>query len=142
MNVADEVKHDFELAIKKIDFTAYDPASPEFINALNIGKMWRLLTKLDDCCLNVEEKETYTKETEPEEEDDEISEKISKSKKYLQKYIDANDELYKTMALDELNHAEVLLKKAYSKLPNAEEKAKLKKYEYEHSEISKQINSL
>ena len=43
------------------------------------------------------------------------------------------------MSKDELKHAEVLIKKAYSKLPNSEEKMKLKSYEDEIKAISNQM---
>ena len=59
-------------------------------------------------------------------EKDEISEELAGAKKYLQKYLDSNDSIFQQMANDELKHAEILIKKAYSKLPNTEEKTKLK----------------
>ena len=137
MNIVDEVKNDFKMAIEKIDFENYNPHSSEFMDALIIGIMWRLLSKLDKCCLP-----DYEPESVIDDKSDEISNKLSTSKQYLQKYIDGENAGYKSMALNELNQVEVMLKKEYAKLPNADEKAKLKNYEYEHSEILKQINSL
>ena len=141
MNIVDEVKNDFKMAIKKIDFENYIPHSSEFMDALIIGIMWRLLSKLDKCCLPDNEPESVV-DDKVDEETNEISNKLSTSKQYLQKYIDGENAGYKSMALNELNQVEVMLKKEYAKLPNADEKAKLKNYEYEHSEILKQINSL
>lgn len=49
-------------------------------------------------------------------------EEIMGAKKYLQKYHETSDSIFKEMSNDELKHAEILIKKAYSKLPNNEEK--------------------
>ena len=43
------------------------------------------------------------------------------------------------MASDELKHANILLKKAYSKLPSGDEKEKLKNYENIINDISSKI---
>ena len=43
------------------------------------------------------------------------------------------------MANDELKHANLLIKKAYSKLPSGEEKMKLKSYEDEIKVISEMM---
>ena len=67
-------------------------------------------------------------------------EELASAKKYLQKYLDSNDIVFQQMANDELKHAEILIKKAYSKLPNAEEKTKLKYYEDEISQIKSNID--
>ena len=73
-------------------------------------------------------------------EKDEISEELAGAKKYLQKHLDSNDIVFQQMANDELKHAEILIKKAYSKLPNAEEKTKLKSYEDEINQIKSNID--
>ena len=72
--------------------------------------------------------------------EDEISEELAGAKKYLQKHLDSNDIVFQQMANDELKHAEILIKKAYSKLPNAEEKTKLKSYEDEINQIKSNID--
>ena len=134
-SIEKEVLKDFKSSLSKIDFNSYNPNSSEFLNALFIGEMWRLIKKLNesDCIdeVKIEEKSN-----------DEISEELFSAKKYLQKYIDSNDEIFKQMSKDELKHAEILIKKAYSKLPNSEEKSKLKYYEDEWKSISKQVESI
>ena len=122
----EEVKSDFDSALEKINFSAYNPNSAEFTNALRIGLMWHLLCELDGC----EMVESETKKT-----DDEIADEIMGAKKYLQRYIDSGDMNFKEMASDELRHAEILLKKANSRLPTGDEKTRLKDYETEIAEI-------
>ena len=72
-------------------------------------------------------------------EKDDISEEIIGAKKYLQKYHETSDSIFKEMSNDELKHAEILIKKAYSKLLNNEDKTRLKNYEDEIKEIRSHI---
>lgn len=138
-SIEKEVLQDFKTALSKIDFNGYNPNSAEFLSALFTGEMWRLIRKLNQMDSSHED---YEIETSEEKASDEISEELSGAKKYLQKYLDSNDELFQQMASDELKHAGILIKKAYSKLPNAEEKSKLKSYENELNSISKQLESI
>ena len=125
-NIKCELKKDFQELLENIDFNSYNPNSQEFKNALNIGLMLHIIP---------DEVEKYN-----EIEKDEISEELTSAKKYLQKYLDSNDSIFQQMANDELKHAEILIKKAYSKLPNAEEKTKLKSYEDEINQIKSNID--
>ena len=122
----EEVKADFVSALEKINFSAYNPNSAEFTNALRIGLMWHLLCEIDDC------NEAESENPKP---DDEIADEIAGAKKYLQRYIDTGEMTFREMAADELKHAAVLLKKANAKLPTGEEKARLKEHEKEIAEI-------
>ena len=128
-NIKCELKKDFQELLENIDFNSYNPNSQEFKNALNIGLMLHIIP---------DEVEKYNEIENIEK--DEISEELAGAKKYLQKYIDSNDSIFQQMANDELKHAEILIKKAYSKLPNAEEKTKLKSYEDEISQIKSNID--
>lgn len=121
----EEVKSDFDSALEKINFSAYNPNSAEFTNALRIGLMWHLLCELDG----------GEADTESQKADDEIADEIMGAKKYLQRYIDSGDMNFREMASDELRHAEILLKKANSRLPTGDEKTRLKGYEAEIAEI-------
>ena len=125
-NIKCELKKGFQESLENIDFNSYNPNSQEFKNALNIGLMLHIIP---------DEVEKHN-----EIEKDEISEELADAKKYLQKYIDSNDSIFQQMANDELKHAEILIKKAYSKLPNAEEKTKLKSYEDEINQIKSNID--
>lgn len=128
-NIKCELKKDFQELLENIDFNSYNPNSQEFQNALNIGLMLHIIP------------DEFEKHNEIENiEKDEISEELAGAKKYLQKYLDSNDSIFQQMANDELKHAEILIKKAYSKLPNAEEKTKLKSYENEISQIKSNID--
>ena len=134
-SVINEVFSDFKDSVAKIDFNSYNPNSAEFLSALNVGLMWYLLQELG-------EEKVEVKAMTQESEKDEISEELFGAKKYLQRFMDSGDMAYKEMSSDELKHAGILIKKAYSKLPNAEEKAKLKSYEDELNSISKQLESM
>ena len=128
-NIKCELKKDFQELLENIDFNSYNPNSQEFKNALNIGLMLYIIP------------DEFEKHNEIENiEKDEISEELASAKKYLQKYLDSNDSIFQQMANDELKHAEILIKKAYSKLPNAEEKTKLKSYEDEINQIKSNID--
>ena len=128
-NIKCELKKDFQELLENIDFNSYNPNSQEFKNALNIGLMLHIIP---------DEVEKYNEIENIEK--DEISEELAGAKKYLQKYLDSNDSIFQQMANDELKHAEILIKKAYSKLPNTEEKTKLKSYEDEISQIKSNID--
>lgn len=128
-NIKCELKKDFQELLGNIDFNSYNPNSQEFKNALNIGLMLHIIPDEVEKHNEIENIEK-----------DEISEELADAKKYLQKYIDSNDSIFQQMANDELKHAEILIKKAYSKLPNAEEKTKLKSYEDEISQIKSNID--
>lgn len=128
-NIKRELKKDFQELLENIDFNSYNPNSQEFKNALNIGLMLHIIS---------DEVEKHNKIENIEK--DEISEELVDAKKYLQKYLDSNDSIFQQMANDELKHAEILIKKAYSKLPNTEEKTKLKSYEDEISQIKSNID--
>ena len=128
-NIKCELKKDFQELLENIDFNSYNPNSQEFKNALNIGLMLHIIPDEVEKHNEIENIEK-----------DEISEELAGAKKYLQKYLDSNDIVFQQMANDELKHAEILIKKAYSKLPNAEEKTKLKSYEDEISQIKSNIN--
>lgn len=129
-NIKCELKKDFQELLGNIDFNSYNPNSQEFKNALNIGLMLHIIP---------DEIEKHN-EIENIEKHNEISEELADAKKYLQKYIDSNDSIFQQMTNDELKHAEILIKKAYSKLPNAEEKTKLKSYEDEINQIKSNID--
>ena len=128
-NIKCELKKDFQELLENIDFNSYNPNSQEFKNALNIGLMLHIIPDKVEKHNEIENIEK-----------DEISEELAGAKKYLQKYLDSNDIVFQQMANDELKHAEILIKKAYSKLPNAEEKTKLKYYEDEINQIKSNID--
>ena len=133
MNIKDEVYSDFKSSLNSVNFNGYNPQSPEFLNSLFTGLMWKLLCDTED----IKPKE---KSIEPDEnKSDDIIEEINGAKKYLSIYFETNDEQFKQMASDELKHANILLKKAYSKLPSGDEKEKLKNYENIINDISSKI---
>jgi hypothetical protein len=123
-SIKNEVLNDFKTALKSVDFSSYNPNSSEFLTALNLGLMWNIL-----CEMNDDSESTPT--TSDHKSVDTIDEEISGAKKYLQKFSETQDSVFKEMANDELKHASILIKKAYSKLPSGEEKMKLKSYEDE-----------
>lgn len=126
-----ELKKDFEELLENIDFNSYNPNSSEFQTALRIGLMLHILPQ----DMKMEEKSMKIETVEK----DDISEEIMGAKKYLQKYYETSDSIFKEMSNDELKHAEILIKKAYSKLPNNEDKTRLKNYEDEIKEIKSHL---
>ena len=134
-NARNEVLADLHAALEKIDFTAYNPNSADFNNALNIGLMWLVLCKVG----GMGEAESSDTHGGNGERGDDISEELSGAKRYLQKYIESGDGSFREMATDELRHAGILIKKANARLPTGEEKARLKSYESEMREIAEQV---
>ena len=132
-SIKDEVFNDFKIALDKIDFTNYNPNSIEFVTAMNLGLMWNILNEMMECGETPEIRTVEYKSA------DDIDEEINGAKKYLQKYSETGDSNYKEMAGDELKHATILIKKAYSKLPSGDEKIKLKSYEDEIKKISEMM---
>lgn len=126
-----ELKKDFEESLENIDFNSYNPNSSEFQTALRIGLMLHILPQ----DMKIEEKSMKIETVEK----DDISEEIMGAKKYLQKYHETSDSIFKEMSNDELKHAEILIKKVYSKLPNNEDKTRLKNYEDEIKEIKSHL---
>ena len=129
-----EVFSDFKNSLAGINFSSYNPNSPEFMAALNVGLMWHLLNELSENGTDI--KAAMSAMEDEYAEKDEISDELYGAKKYYQKFIDGGDSAYKDLAKDELRHAEILIKKANAKLPSGDEKAKLKEYEAELKEIS------
>ena len=124
MNIKEELKKDFDESVSKVDFTNYNPLSNNFMSAVLIGLMFILL---DDGMKVQTEKE------------DDIAEELAGAKKYLQKYLETKDITYRDMTLNEMKHANFLIKKSYTKLPSVEEKERLKDYERQYKEIAEQI---
>ena len=131
-SIKNEVLNDFKTVLKNVDFSSYNPNSSEFLTALNLGLMWNILNEMSECG------ESPAPASEHKSVDD-IDEELSGARKYLQKYSETQDSTYKEMASDELKHANLLIKKAYSKLPSGEEKMKLKSYEDDIKVISEMM---
>jgi DNA topoisomerase VI subunit B len=127
------VRDDFLESLKKIDFSKeYNPFSVEFDAALRLGLMWHLMRELDSTS-------DKKKIAEVEKADNEIADEIMSAKRDLQKYIENKDETYRSSAEEKLNKAEAMLKKAYSRLPSGEEKARLKEQESEIAAVRGQM---
>ena len=118
MEMLDELKKDFDEAINCVDCTGYDPMAKSFLKALYIGLMILILKSNED----------------------DVSEELEGAKKYMKAYMEKDDEAYKEIALDELKHAGILIKKQYA---TADEKIKalLEKQEIERQELMKRLNS-
>ena len=117
----DEAKKDFEKALGKINFKRYNPCSYEFRAAVNIGKMWRLLS-----CLA--------------EQSDGIAEEIDGARKYAESYAMTKDAAYKQMAKDELRHAGILIQKAKAGMPGGRNSGTLNAYEEQIKELNASID--
>lgn len=103
---------DFHQSLCHVDFESYNPRSAEFETALHIGLMYKLLSEM-----KVPEVE----------EADAISEEIEGAQKYWEKYLSTKDTGYRSMADDELRHADMLLSREFdiSDKKRAEYKAEI-----------------
>lgn len=121
-------KSDFLEALGKIDFEkAYDPFAKEYQTALNLGLMALVLVSLAGISGS---------EGSPEAES--IESVLADAKKSLQRYIETGDMSFKKASDDWLDRAEAMIRKAYSRLPSGDEKARLKALENEVGQIRKQ----
>lgn len=121
-------KSDFLEALGKIDFEkAYDPFSKEYQTALNLGLMALVLVSL-----------AGISGSEGSSEAESIESVLADSKKSLQRYIETGDMSFKKASDDWLDRAEAMIRKAYSRLPSGEGKARLKALENEVGQIRKQ----
>ena len=119
---------DFREALEKIDFEkAYDPFSKEYQTALNLGIMALLLGNL---YLLIKKQDAKEEES--------IGDVVADAKRDLQKFIDTGDMSFKKASDDWLDRAEAMIRKAYSRLPSGEGKARLKALENEVGQIRKQ----
>jgi hypothetical protein len=138
MDIKNEVFNDFQSQLEKIDFTSYNPTSSEFMSAIFTGIMWYLLCKMNKDEIPV--KEEIIEDTENS--SDDISTEINSAKKYLQKYIETKDELYRDIFNDKIKTVGILIKKANAKLPAGDDKKLLKNYEETYKELMNQTDKL
>lgn len=92
-----EVLEDFRKALAKIDFNEYNPKSEDYKCAMFIGLMWLLLKHLGE-------------EEGGHEWADDIMEEMEGARKYIDLLKSTGNEMYRSMAHDELHHAELLVK--------------------------------
>lgn len=119
---------DFREALEKIDFEkAYDPFSKEYQTALNLGIMALLLSNL---YLLIKKQDAKEEES--------IGAVVADAKRDLQKFIETGDMSFKKASDDWLDRAEAMIRKAYSRLPSGDGKARLKALENEVGQIRKQ----
>lgn len=115
----EEVFKDFSKALEKINFKSYNPFSQEFKETLFLGLMWKILCKME--------------ERSP------IMEEIEGVKKYMADYKTTGDNEYRSMASDEIRHAEILLKKARTGMPGGGSSKKLDRYEEEIRQLKSEL---
>ena len=120
MRALEELKKDFEEAIKEIDFSKpYDPYSKQFMKPLFIGQLLMAVKEIED----------------------DVDEELDGAKNYWNKYLETNDVQYKEMAHDELKHAGILIKKHLAKADESE-KAYLNGLEKERQEMLKLVGGV
>lgn len=128
MNDVKELEHDFEDALKEVDFSAYSPYSREYMKALFIGQMWELM------------KELHGEIKDENSECEDIEEELDGAKKYHDVYKRTGDVQFKDMASDELRHAGILIKKHQSGNLTSEKAEKLNELEKKRQEMLKMLS--
>lgn len=115
-----ELRKDFKSALSKIDFTAYDPYSRPFMNALFIGQMFMCMQALE--C------------------GDDVEEELDGARKYYAMFQETGDSTYKDMAGDELRHAGILIKKHLAKTTDESHREALNIHEKERQDMLKAMS--
>lgn len=95
-----ELRNDFNQLVEKVDLTSYNPMSTDFQKILNVGLMWMLLDEL------AEEHEEQL-----EDDYDYLKDELMGSEKYYKLYMENKDPSLKSMASNELSHANYWLNK-------------------------------
>lgn len=123
MHLQEELKKDFSKALDKINVDCYSPFSTKFMEALFIGQMLQSVKLLDETNTFIEE----------------VEDEFADARKYLKDYETYSDTSFKELALDELKHAGILIKKYLSKTEDDEIKQKLSAFEEKRLEMIKSI---
>lgn len=113
----EELERDFKEAVAEIDFKQYDPYSKKFMKPLFIGQLYTAMKMVSS--------------------DDDVEEELDGAREYMKRYSETMDNSYKEMALDELRHAGILIKKH---LANGGNKEKLERQDAERHELMKVIS--
>ena len=113
----EELKKDFKDTVSKINFQRYDPYSRDFMTPLFIGMLFVAMKMICD--------------------DDDVEEELDGAKEYMKRYSETMDNSYKDMAVDELRHAGILIKKH---LENGGDKLKLEEQDKERHELMKKVS--
>ena len=122
MFATDVLKEDFKDALSKIDFEKeYDPYDRAFMKALFLGQMWLAAKWLES--------------------DDDVDDELDGARKYWRMFLQTNDQSYKEMAMDELRHAGILIKKRLANATDAKKKSWLDALEKERQEMLKAVSS-
>ena len=120
MEMLEELEKDYHTLVSRINFKDYDPLDPNFMKASVVGLMWLVGNKL--MCNDVEEE-------------------LDGAEKYFRLYEETGDAAYKTMATDELRHAETLIKKHLANVSDSEVREVLNGQDMRRLEMAKMISS-
>lgn len=114
-----ELEKDFKEMLSCIDFKHYDPYSKLFMRVLFTGQMYMCVKSLEM--------------------EDDVEEELDGAKKYMLKFLETDNEIYKEMAKDELKHAGNLIKIHYLHADD-KEKEELEERENERQEILSRLS--
>ena len=133
-----ETMSDFKNLLSKVDFNSYSPYDKEYMKALFVGQMWDLVHDLNKAMSEHKDHMEMLPVQIPQKYSD-IEEEIDGAKKYMKMSESTGDAQYKSMASDELRHAEILLKKAQAKNPVPAEQKVLHEMEELHNSLKAKL---
>ena len=121
MEMLEELEKDYHTLVSRINFKDYDPLDPNFMKASVVGLMWLVGKEL--CCGG------------------DVEEELDGAEKYFRLYEESGDSAYKSMAADELRHADTLIKKHLAKETDSETRETLAMLDRKRQDISKMIST-
>lgn len=114
------LRDDLTRCLERIDFSgAYNPCGGDFLTALRIGQMMSVLSSPDD----------------------DVSGELSGAERYLAAYRETSDASFKEMAMDELRHAGILIKRYLSQAADEAVRMRMDGYERRRQELSRTVSS-
>lgn len=123
MNIKKELEKDFNKCVKEINAEYYNPLSKAFVKTVLIGQMIELSKYINNESSFIED----------------VEEELEGAEKYLEYYDASNDVSFKDMALEELRHAGILIKKYLLKTDDECIKRKLNEYEEKRNDMIKSL---
>ena len=119
-----EFEKDFKMLVEGIDPEGSDPSSPAFKNAVMTGLMAYLLCGKEEAS-PIKAEVVMEHKAVPV---DEVKEEMDDAEKYFNRYKSTNDAMFKQMALDELKHADYVLRQRMLTPMTEEERTRFTKY--------------
>ena len=157
MEIENEVYEDFKECLGSLDFKHLRATSPEFMTAINMGTLWRLIHKANKKDMELmaakgevmhEEEKAAEYEEEHHEEGDmsqelkEIKDKLEQVEASYNRYENTKRDIYHKFAMEDLHQAELMIKDTGEKMTGTDYQNKMKCYEDWYISLHHKLNGV